>query len=174
MTRFELRVRTPLGELRLLASEVALTGLYLPGHEGAALGPALDGAGHPVLRAARAQLDEYFHGERMAFDLPLALEGTLFQRAVWEALTRIPFGETRTYGELAVSLGKPRAARAMGAANARNPISIIVPCHRVVGAGGKLAGYAGGVEAKRWLLAHEQRALSTKAPRLPAQGELFF
>lgn len=103
----------------------------------------------------RTQLAEYFAGERTAFDLPLHLIGTAFQRRVWTALLDIPCGETRSYGELAESLDAPGAARAVGLANGQNPVSIIVPCHRVIGANGSLTGYGGGLPAKRWLLDHE-------------------
>jgi methylated-DNA-[protein]-cysteine S-methyltransferase len=111
------------------------------------------------------QLDEYFAGARTAFDLPLAPRGTPFQRRVWEELARIPFGATVTYGELAARVGHPGAARAVGAAVARNPISIVVPCHRVVGADGTLTGYAGGVARKAYLLAHEVASAAAPAPR---------
>jgi methylated-DNA-[protein]-cysteine S-methyltransferase len=103
----------------------------------------------------RHQLDEYFRRERTAFDLPLDLQGSPFERRVWEALRAIPYGTTTTYGELARTLGVPGAARAVGLANSRNPIAIIVPCHRVIGARGALTGYAGGLDRKRALLAHE-------------------
>jgi methylated-DNA-[protein]-cysteine S-methyltransferase len=106
---------------------------------------------------AREELREYCRGERRTFTLPLRLEGTTWQAAVWEALTRIPFGQTRTYGQLATELGRPGAARAMGRANATNPISIVVPCHRVIGANGALTGYGGGLHIKERLLAHEAR-----------------
>ena len=108
--------------------------------------------------ALREQLDGYFAGDRQAFDVPLALAGTPWQHEVWDALRAIPFGSTLTYGELAARLGRPAAARAVGAANGRNPVSVIVPCHRLVGAGGGLTGYLGGVERKGWLIAHERRA----------------
>ena len=101
------------------------------------------------------QLREYFAGERTVFDLPLAPEGTAFQRLVWTALTKIPFGETRTYGQQASLIKRPSASRAVGAANGRNPIGIIVPCHRVIGTNGSLTGYAGGLAMKQWLLEHE-------------------
>jgi O-6-methylguanine DNA methyltransferase len=107
------------------------------------------------LRAAAEQLDQYFAGARRRFDLPLDLPGTPFQQRVWQALSEIPFGETLSYGQLAARIGKPGAARAVGLANNRNPISIIVPCHRVIGADGSLTGYGGGLDRKRWLLAHE-------------------
>jgi methylated-DNA-[protein]-cysteine S-methyltransferase len=113
----------------------------------------------------REQLDEYFAGERQEFDVPLKLEGTPFQRGVWRELARIPFGTTITYAELARRIGRPTASRAVGHANGRNPISILVPCHRVVGAGGQLTGYAGGVDKKRWLLERERR-VTASAPAL--------
>ncbi|MGE3961184.1 MAG: methylated-DNA--[protein]-cysteine S-methyltransferase [Dehalococcoidia bacterium] len=122
-------------------------------------------AGLPAVRdevaAAPAlhQLRAYFEGARVAFDLRLAPRGTAFQLAVWEALRRIPPGETRSYGEVAVAVGQPTASRAVGMANGRNPIAIIVPCHRVVGADGTLTGYGGGLERKRWLLEHETPSL---------------
>lgn len=106
---------------------------------------------------ARTELLEYCRGERTTFTLPLVLDGTEWQVAVWQALTRIPYGETRTYGQLAAELGRPGAARAMGRANATNPISIVVPCHRVIGANGALTGYGGGLHIKTRLLAHEAR-----------------
>jgi methylated-DNA-[protein]-cysteine S-methyltransferase len=107
------------------------------------------------LREAVRQLAEYFAGDRRKFDLPLRLEGTDFQRRVWQVLTEIPYGETWSYGQLAQRIGNPKGCRAVGLANGRNPISILVPCHRVIGADGSLTGYGGGVERKRWLLAHE-------------------
>jgi len=112
---------------------------------------------HPVLAAAVAQLTEYFAGDRLAFDLPLAPVGTEFQQAAWQALRGIPFGETVSYGEQAAAMGDKRKARAVGAANGRNPIPIVVPCHRVVGSNGHLTGFAGGIEVKAWLLDHELR-----------------
>lgn len=110
--------------------------------------------------AVRQQLEEYCRGERRVFTLALALRGTPWQQAVWQAVAAIPFGETRTYGEVARGLGRPRAARAMGRANATNPLPIVVPCHRVVGADGALTGYAGGLHIKQRLLAHEARVLA--------------
>jgi methylated-DNA-[protein]-cysteine S-methyltransferase len=114
-----------------------------------------------VLREAMRQLDDYFADARRAFDLPLAARGTAFQRRVWQELGRIPFGETRSYGEVAERLGNPKAMRAVGAANGRNPIAIIVPCHRVIGASGALTGFGGGLARKAYLLELErsQRAL---------------
>lgn len=110
----------------------------------------------PLLAEAEQQLNEYFAGLRTDFDLPLRAAGTAFQRAVWDELRKIPYGETRTYGQLAAALGRPGACRAVGGACHRNPIGIIVPCHRVVGASGGLTGYAGGLEAKRYLLELER------------------
>lgn len=107
------------------------------------------------LLAAQQQLSEYFSGARRQFDLALDVSGTVFQQQVWQQLAKIPFGQTQSYGWLAQQLGKPKAVRAVGAANGKNPLSIIVPCHRVIGANGKLTGYAGGLAAKQWLLQHE-------------------
>ncbi|MHB8055173.1 MAG: methylated-DNA--[protein]-cysteine S-methyltransferase [Candidatus Aminicenantales bacterium] len=116
-------------------------------------------APHPgaVLAAGARQLGEYFAGKRRVFDLPLDLNGTPFQREVWGALQKVPFGETTSYGEIARRIGRPAAVRAVGAANGRNPVSIIVPCHRIVGADGRLTGYGGGLWRKEWLLRHERK-----------------
>ena len=114
---------------------------------------------------AREQLLEYHHGARRAFELPLALDGTAWQREVWLALTRIPCGETRGYGELAAQLGRPHAARAVGRANATNPLPLIVPCHRLIGANGALTGFGGGLDLKARLLAHEARIGATPLAR---------
>ena len=156
-TIYETRLQSPLGPLQLVASEAALLGLYLPGHKGAPSIEAREHPSHPVLVAAVRQLEAYFAGDRTHFDLPLDMRGSPFQRCVWSALVDIPFGATRSYADLARLLDRPTAARAVGAANGRNPISIIVPCHRVIAGDGALTGYAGGIEAKRWLLAHERR-----------------
>jgi methylated-DNA-[protein]-cysteine S-methyltransferase len=121
------------------------------------------GAGE-VFERAEAQLAEYFAGRRRVFDLPLALRGTPFQRAVWTALLDIPYGETASYGELAQLLGKPAASRAVGLANGKNPVSIIVPCHRVIGSTGSLTGYGGGLERKRYLLDFERRPSTRETP----------
>jgi methylated-DNA-[protein]-cysteine S-methyltransferase len=154
------RLRTPLGELRLIATDEGLSGVYFPRHRGAKLPKAVEAPSHPVLDQAVAELRAYLRGERVRFETRLAAKGTHFQRQVWAELLKIPFGQTRSYADVARQLGRPSAARAVGAANARNPVSIFVPCHRVVAAGGGLAGYAGGKRAKRWLLAHEKNALS--------------
>lgn len=146
-----LRFETPFGPMAL-EGETALTRLWLPGTL-----PDLRGRGEetPLLRAAREALLSYFAGERRDFDLPLAPAGTDFQRAVWEALRAIPYGQTRTYGEIAAAVGRPKAVRAVGQANHVNPLPIFIPCHRVVGKGGALTGYAGGLDLKRALLALE-------------------
>lgn len=150
------RLDTPLGRLSLEASDRGLRAIYFPQHRGGARVTGDERPDHPVLRAACQQLAEYLRGQRRAFDLPLAPEGTAFQQRVWSLLGQIPYGETRGYGDLAALLGQPTAARAVGLANGRNPLSIVVPCHRVVGRDGSLTGYAGGLDAKRWLLALER------------------
>ena len=158
---------SPLGTLRLFARADELVGVYLPEMEGGGpapprgtdqLAPAAESRACAVLALAAAQLAEYFAGARRVFELPLGPRGTGFQERVWHALRAIPYGETRSYGELARAIGRPAASRAVGAANAKNPISIIVPCHRVIAANGELTGYAGGMAAKRWLLDHERHA----------------
>ena len=113
----------------------------------------------PLLSSCVKQLTEYFAGKRTEFDIPLALEGTVFQREVWDALRTIPFGHTATYREIARKISRPSAVRAVGAANGANPVSIIVPCHRIVGADGSLTGYGGGLWRKKWLLEHEQKTI---------------
>ena len=115
-----------------------------------------------ALRLAAEELGAYFAGELRTFSVPLRLAGTDFQRLVWAALRAIPFGQVRTYGEIAAAVGKPRAARAVGMANARNPVAVIVPCHRVIAAGGRLGGYSAGLWRKRWLLRHEGHALPSE------------
>ncbi|KEA62898.1 Methylated-DNA--protein-cysteine methyltransferase [Marinobacterium lacunae] len=138
----------PIGTLTLLGNDHALTGVEF----GRVEHPSLNQVPNDLLLAAAHQLSEYFAGTRREFDLPLAPIGSPFQQSVWEALCEIPFGETRSYGDLAHTLGRPRAARAVGMANNRNPIAIIIPCHRVLGADGKLVGYAGGLIIKQTLL----------------------
>jgi methylated-DNA-[protein]-cysteine S-methyltransferase len=145
-------VESPVGPLSITVAEGALRSLHLDGASEAERGSRDDSA---VLSSVVAQLDAYFEGTLHAFDVPLGGDGTAFQRAVWDALTRIPYGTVASYGEVARRVGKPSAARAVGAANHNNPIAIIVPCHRVVGANGSLTGYAGGVWRKEWLLKHE-------------------
>lgn len=157
MAYYRKRMASPVGILTLVASDSGLSAILwendAPGR--VRLGPVTDAEDHPVLLAAKEQLGEYFGGRRRSFDLPLAFEGTEFQKQVWTALLRIPFGETRTYGEMARAIGRPSASRAVGAANGRNPISIVAPCHRVVGSKGALTGFAGGLEVKARLLALE-------------------
>ena len=151
---------SPVGELTLTSDGRALTAVYF---EAPRYGPTTTDGWIPddaVLADARRQLEEYFCGERTEFDLALAPYGTDFQRTVWKALTEIPFAATTSYGTIAGRIGKPAASRAVGAANGRNPISIIVPCHRVIGSGGDLTGYGGGLDRKRWLLNHEAVVLS--------------
>jgi methylated-DNA-[protein]-cysteine S-methyltransferase len=146
------RFRAPFGWLTIEASDQGVFGLVF-GEQGSA-GPAVSTLARGHLEAARAALADYFAGQ--APQLPaLDLRGSPFQLSVWRALMGIPFGEVRTYGELAGALGHPGAARAVGAANGRNPVAILIPCHRVVAAGGRLGGYGGGLEVKRWLLTHE-------------------
>lgn len=145
-------IGSPVGDLTLTEEEGALTGLYF----GRLSRPEEEGPTALLEETAR-QLREYFTGQRREFDLPLRLRGTAFQMQVWKALQAIPYGEVRTYGEIARAIGKPKACRAVGMANHHNPISIIVPCHRVVGAGGSLTGYGGGLENKRFLLDLEKR-----------------
>jgi methylated-DNA-[protein]-cysteine S-methyltransferase len=141
---------TPIGELLLTADDDgALTAVHLPNRHPDTTGWERD---DELLAEARRQFTEYFAGERTTFDLPLRPHGAPFQLRVWDALLRIPYGETVSYGELARELGHPTAARAVGAANGRNPLAIVVPCHRVIGSNGTLTGYAGGLECKRALL----------------------
>ncbi len=151
------RIDSPLGDITLAATDAGLAGLWFDAQRHA---PDMTGwqfdADHPVLREAAAQVHDYFAGRRNAFDLPLDLShGTTFQQAVWQALRAIAPGQTTSYGRLSAGLGNPAAVRAVGAAVGRNPISVIVPCHRVLGAGGGLTGYAGGLHRKSALLALE-------------------
>lgn len=164
----------PLGPMLLAANEAGLCGAYFEQHShfagkqgwqsvqgipsGALAAPTAQS--QAILIEAARQLDQYFAGERCTFDLPLAAQGTAFQAEVWQGLCRIPYGQTWNYGQLARDIARPRAVRAVGAANARNPLSIIVPCHRVIGSNGTLVGYAGGIERKQFLLALEQRGSS--------------
>ncbi len=159
---------SPIGRLHLWARGDALVGVYFLEHKGAPTPTGAEQPEHPVLAAACRQLVEYFAGERRVFDLPVYATGTSFQHAVWRALTEIPFGTTSTYAALARAIGKPAAVRAVGAANGRNPLSIIVPCHRVIGSSGTLTGYAGGVPTKHWLLDHERRVTAGHERAEPA------
>ena len=168
------RIPSPVGELLVTASDSGVTGVYFPTPDRMPKDRAGwvedDGRGRASawLTRARRQLTEYFAGSRTTFDLPLDPSGTAFQQRVWEALRKIPYGTTTSYGELARRLGNGRATRAVGAANGQNPISIVVPCHRVVGAKGDLTGFGGGLDRKRWLLEHEGALLKLSDASAPA------
>ncbi len=140
-------IRTPVGEMLATADDKGITSLRFEGQE-----PKGCAAGNPHLLLLQQQIGEYFAGKRTAFEVPLSLRGTGFQLRVWQELQKIPYGETRSYGEIAAAMGEPKAARAVGMANNRNPVLILIPCHRVVGKDGKLAGYAGGLDRKQYLL----------------------
>ncbi len=165
MRTYYIHVESPIGRLLLTASGDALTGMYMNEHKnGAGIGVDWVDEKTTVLAHAADELAEYFAGTRESFTVPVSDDhGTAFQRAVWRELRQIPYGETITYGELARRVGDPGAARAVGAANGRNPVSIIVPCHRVIGASGKLTGFVGGEERKAFLLAHERHGAATLA-----------
>lgn len=150
---------SPLGKLRLESDGVALTRIALPLEKPKAVRPTRRRDDLEIFVTARHQLEAYFSGQAQDFDLPLAPSGTPFQREVWAELRRIPRGETISYAELAQRVGSPRAHRAVGAANGRNPLPIVVPCHRVVGSNGRLTGFAGGLKAKAWLLRLEKAPL---------------
>ena len=149
---------SPLGPLLMTAGETGISGLYMDTDLEGHIGPGADWVEDAArFEEARRQLDEYFAGHRTEFDLPLSPRGTAFQREVWAALQTIPYGEVRSYGQIAAQIGRPGASRAVGLANGRNPISVIVPCHRVIGASGALTGYGGGLPRKRLLLDLEAR-----------------
>jgi methylated-DNA-[protein]-cysteine S-methyltransferase len=150
-------MESPVGKLTLVASDEGLTGLLWENDrpERVRLTLGVEDGRHPVLLEAERQLGEYFGGSRTAFDLKLDFAGTTFQRQVWNALLTIPFGETRSYAQIARQIGRPSAVRAVGAANGKNPVSIVAPCHRVIGSSGKLTGFAGGLDVKAQLLALE-------------------
>jgi len=151
-------IGSPVGKLKLVASDHGLAAVLWENDNPSRvrLGETTEDNSHPVLLETERQLKDYFDGKRTSFSLELDLVGTAFQKNVWEALLGIPLGETRSYGQLAKQLGKSRATRAVGAANGRNPISIIVPCHRVIGSNGKLTGFAGGLGIKEHLLRLEK------------------
>jgi len=165
-------IESPIGELLVLGrpwpddpSTMEITALYTAEH---VRRPAADAdRDDQAFVAVRQQLLEYFSGGRAEFDLPLAPQGTNFQQRVWAELRRIPYGQTASYTEIAQRIGQPTAVRAVGMANGRNPISLIVPCHRVVGSDGSLTGYAGGLDAKRWLLRHEQSGFGAESGAAP-------
>jgi methylated-DNA-[protein]-cysteine S-methyltransferase len=154
MSKAHKKMKSPVGELTLVASEKGLAAILWEDDDPlrVRIELGLEDTHHPVLVEAERQLNEYFAGTRREFSVVLDLVGTPFQQSVWRALLGIPFGETRSYGELARQIGRPRAARAVGAANGKNPVSIIAPCHRVVGSSGDLTGFAGGLVAKALLL----------------------
>ncbi len=160
MTLSSATIESPVGLLTLVASDVGLVAVLWEDDDPlrVRLGPLAPDDAHPVLMETMRQLRGYFAGEVTVFDLPLDMRGTDFQKSVWAALLAIPYGETRSYGAIAREIGRPGASRAVGAANGRNPLSIVAPCHRVVGTGGHLTGFAGGLEAKAALLALERRA----------------
>jgi methylated-DNA-[protein]-cysteine S-methyltransferase len=145
---------SPVGKLKLVASDKGLAAILWENDNPhrVRLAELVEDGKHPVIRETERQLNEYFEGKRRSFSLALDMRGTRFQNDVWEALLAIPFGETRSYGQLAKQLGNPKATRAIGAANGRNPISIVVPCHRVIGSSGRLTGFAGGLDRKAHLL----------------------
>ncbi|QJP96285.1 MULTISPECIES: methylated-DNA--[protein]-cysteine S-methyltransferase [Pseudomonas] len=162
---------SPVGELKLVANGSRLAAILWENDKPnrVRLGPMSEAPDNPVLMKTARQLEEYFAGTRDAFDVALDFAGTEFQKKVWAALLTIPFGETRTYSQIAQQIGHPSAVRAVGAANGRNPISIIAPCHRVIGASGQLTGFAGGLEAKERLLTLE----SGPGSDIGKTGELF-
>jgi methylated-DNA-[protein]-cysteine S-methyltransferase len=150
-------IESPVGKLKLVASDKGLVAILWEKDKPrrVPLNDLVEREQHPVLVETERELREYFAGKRKTFSVDLDMRGTRFQKNVWEALLAIPFGETRSYGQLAKQLGNPRASRAVGAANGRNPVSIIVPCHRVIGSSGKLTGFAGGLDVKAHLLGLE-------------------
>lgn len=156
-------MKAPFGEIEVIASDKGLHNVMfdavelprnLQNHE------VVRKPSHPVVAATLTQLREYFAGSRTKFDLKLDLEGTEFQVAAWKALARVPYGKTASYAQQADSIGRPTATRAVGAANGRNPVAIVLPCHRIVGSNGTLTGFAGGLGVKQWLLDHEQKVAS--------------
>lgn len=153
----------PFGPVTVVAGDDGVRGVSFAGEPGSGVpaGASVEhDESHPVVARALSQLREYLAGMRKEFDLPLVLEGTEFQVAAWRALARVPYGTTASYATQAASIGRPTATRAVGAANGRNPVAIVLPCHRIVGADGSLTGFAGGLETKKWLLAHEGAVLA--------------
>jgi methylated-DNA-[protein]-cysteine S-methyltransferase len=163
------KMDSPVGQLTLIGTDAGMAAILWENDRAERLQLTLDveTPAHPVLLEAERQLSEYFGGRREAFDLPLDVAGTPFQRRVWKALRTIPFGETRSYGQIAAQIGSPRAVRAVGAANGRNPLPIVAPCHRVIGSNGTLTGFAGGLETKAQLLALEGRGRHDGRPLRP-------
>ena len=153
MTIYQKQIPTPLGKILLEANDNALTGVYFNRTVETKKGAANE---NKIIIQAEKELGEYFAGERREFNVPVAAEGTVFQSQTWRSLQKIPFGKTISYKELAKAVGNGNASRAVGSANGKNPISIIIPCHRVINANNKLGGYAGGLKNKAWLLEHEK------------------
>lgn len=166
-------IKTPVGELKLVASEYGLMAVLWENDDPSRvrLPTLVEDLKHPILKQAEEQLVEYFKGQRKSFSIPLDMQGTEFQKKVWSALLTIPFGETRSYGQLARQIKKPSASRAVGAANGRNPVSILVPCHRVIGASGKLTGFAGGLKNKSILLSLESKEAPGPSRERPGARE---
>lgn len=156
ISQFYAATESPIGRLLIASDGVALTGLYLPGYRDKPLLSSEQEAQFPIFEQTRSQLEAYFAGRLQKFDLPLAAPGTPFQQRVWQVLVTIPYGQTASYKQVAMQMGNPQAMRPVGMANARNPIAIIVPCHRVIGANGDLVGFGGGLPMKAWLLNHER------------------
>lgn len=156
-TLYETCIPSPIGKLTLIADDKALVGIQFA--------PSKKRDTNEVLAKATRELEEYFAGKRTRFTLPLAFSGTKLQEKVWRALAEIPFGETRSYGDIAKKVGAPRAFRAVGGCNNRNPLPIVLPCHRVIGKDGSLTGFGGGIPTKQWLLDHESKKVSRRAAR---------
>ncbi|GAB2802156.1 methylated-DNA--[protein]-cysteine S-methyltransferase [Halomonas shantousis] len=148
-----LPLESSLGLLEIRASDAGITHILFVDE------PTTESRGHALIERCKTQLAEYFQGRRQGFDVPLTPQGTAFQQRVWSQLRQVPYGQTCSYAAISNAIGCPQSHRAVGAANGRNPLSIIVPCHRVIGSSGKLTGYAGGLERKQWLLRHERQCL---------------
>lgn len=170
MSATHITIESPIGELTLVASDGVLSGIYFPGHWHMPAPEVFGTRSERGFERVQQQLGEYFAGERTEFELARTVIGEEFQRRVWELIDRIPYGRTTTYGEMAQELGDPARAREVGAAVGRNPLSIVVPCHRVVGKDGKLTGYAGGLERKRFLLELEGAGERVEAEQLQLAG----
>ena len=166
MTYLYKTMKSPVGVLKLVAGDHGLAAILWENDDPnrVRLGPLAEDKNHPALLETEHQLNEYFAGKRKKFSLKFDFVGTEFQKEVWKALAAIPFGETRSYGQVARQVGRPKAVRAVGAANSKNPISIFVPCHRVIGSNGKLTGFAGGLETKTFLLRIEQPGQVDRSP----------
>ncbi|MDO4724249.1 MAG: methylated-DNA--[protein]-cysteine S-methyltransferase [Comamonadaceae bacterium] len=172
MTIFHQHIDSPVGRLLIAASDRGLHAIEFPqGRHPLKRDGVWQQGPHPLLAAAARQLGEYFAGSRRAFDLPLSPQGTDFQQRVWQALRAIPYGHTRSYAQLAAAIGQPKAMRAVGAANGRNPLPIIVPCHRVIGANGALVGFGGGLPTKLFLLRLEGALAQEPVQSLGARGQ---